>query len=371
MNTINSQQNATLGLIIAFFFATLIQSSQGFAWGGRGHDSICESAVFLVKNKSLKDYLLNKPHMMGHLCNIPDIYWKSLPMQLRKHGDSGHYIDPEIIGLTAKDVPTDYQSIINKYTGQENKEKTNSKILSIPLEFGSNWWRADQFYRLAIRHGLELKNLKAPTNNKEEQDDEFPYNKTFYNMIISMGVMGHFVGDNSQPFHTTSDYDGYAANHGGIHAYYEDSTVAYFGADLHDRIYKKALKLKNTSFLKPDTTIGKMKALAEISSKEIKDVLKADPIISQSTIKLERGMSMKVPAKRQSPEVGFKKFEKLQIEQMARSALLLATLWDEAFEKAGQPESKAYKSYKYPLTVDFIMPDYYDTKSEDSKKNSI
>lgn len=347
---------------------TLLKTQTTYAWGGRGHDSICESAVFLVKNKNLKEFLINKPQMMGHLCNIPDIYWKSLPMELRRHGDSGHYIDPEVLGLAVKDIPTDYKSIVEKYTNSENKEKSNAKIFSVPLEFGSSWWRADQMYRIAIEKGLELKKLKAPSNGKEDQDEELPFNKTFYQMITAMGLMGHFVGDDSQPFHTTSDYDGYAANHGGIHAYYEDSCVSYFGADLHDRIYKKALKLKNTSFLKPATTIDKMKALAEISTKEIKDVLKVDPITAQSTIKLEHGMSLKIPAQRKPAEVGFKAFEKMQVEQMARSAILLAQLWDEVYDKAGNPEMKAYKSYKYPLTVDFIMPDYYDTKAEDTKK---
>jgi hypothetical protein len=362
-----SKVKIILTIILNVVFVSL-QPTSALAWGGRGHDSICEAAVYLVQNKNLKEFLINKPHMMGHLCNIPDIYWKSLPMELRRHGDSGHYIDPEIIGLSAKDIPTDYKSIIEKYTGQDNKEKSNSKILSIPLEFGSNWWRADQFYRRALTLGQELKNLKAPANSKEEQDENLAYNKTFYDMIISLGVMGHFVGDNSQPFHTTSDYDGYAANHGGIHAYYEDSCVAYFGADLHNRIYKKALKFKNASFLKSSSVLDRMKALAEISNKEIKDVFKADPVTTPSTIKLEHGMSLKVPAQRKPAEVGYKKFEKLQIEQMARSAIMLATFWDEVFEKSGNPEAKAYKSYKYPLTVDFIMPDYYDTKAEDDRK---
>ena len=47
------------------------------AWGGRGHNTICEAAAFLVKNKELKEFLQLRPHIMGHLCNIPDIQWKN------------------------------------------------------------------------------------------------------------------------------------------------------------------------------------------------------------------------------------------------------------------------------------------------------
>lgn len=353
--------SALLGLVFT--------TQQAKAWGGRGHHTICEAAVHLVKTKALKGYLLNKPQVMGHLCNIPDTYWKSLSADQRKHGDPGHFIDAEILGLKIKDIPTDYKTIVEKYTGKPNREKPNARIQSVPFELGSNWWRADQFYRLAVSKGKEASGLPMPNNSKEEQNDELPYNKAIYEMIVNMGLMGHFVGDNSQPFHLTSDYDGYIANHGGIHAYYEDACVAYFGADLQDRVVKKAASLKDEDFMNDEkSVVERMRSLGELSYDDIKSVLKADPVTMPSTFKNEKGMSLKSPAKRQSAEVGHKKFEKLMVEQMARSALLLASFWDAIYLTAGSPEIKAYKSYRYPFTPDFVMPDYYDAKAEDSKK---
>lgn len=351
----------------------LILLSFGFlqtalAWGGRGHDAICQSAVFLVKDDNLKDYLQNKPHMMGHLCNIPDIYWRNVDSQFTAHGNPTHYINAEVLGLSIKDIPTDLKTLIEKYTGSENRLKENSKIASVPQDMGTNWWRADQFFRRASLAAADLKKLPAPTNSKEEQDDNFAYNKAFYEMVVSMGLMGHFVGDNSQPFHVTSDHDGYAAGHGGIHAYYEDSSVAFFGSDLSFKITTAAKKLKNTKFLTGANTVEKMKSLGVISVSEIKDILKVDPVTAPSVLKVEKGMSLKTAAKRQPANIGFKKFEKLMVTQMARSALLLASLWDEAYKSAGSPEVKAYKSYRYPLTPDFVMPDYYEIKSD--KKDS-
>lgn len=351
-----------------FIFSTLcfsfFNSQTALAWGGRGHAAICESAVYLVQNQNLKDYLQNKPHMMAHLCNIPDTAWRSIDSQLTAHGNPTHYINAEILGVAIKDVPTDLKMIISKYTGAENRIKENSKISSVPQDMGTNWWRADQFYRRAIEFGDQLKKETAPSNSKEEQDDNLAYNKSFYEMIVSMGLMGHFVGDNSQPFHVTSDHDGYAAGHGGIHAYYEDSSVAYFGSDLQTQIVTAAKKIKNTAkFLKGANTIEKMRTLGEISVTEIKDILKVDPVITPSVLKIERGMSLRTAAKRQPADIGFKKFEKLMISQMARSSLLLAHLWDEVYKSAGNPEAKAYKSYKYPLIPEFVMPDYYDTSA--------
>lgn len=340
------------------------------AWGGRGHAAICESAVYLVQNQNLKEYLQNKPHMMAHLCNIPDITWRNLDSSLTSHGNPAHYINPELIGLPAKEVPTDMSALIKKYTGTGNRINENLKISSVPQDMGSNWWRADQFYRLATIAAADLKKQTAPQNPKEEQDDNLPYNKSYYDMIVAMGLMGHFVGDNSQPFHVTSDHDGYAAGHGGIHAYYEDSVVAYFGPNLQSLIVASAQKMRTTApFLmrKNTDTIQKMRALAEISISEIKSILKIDPVTTPSVLKIEKGMSLKTPAVRSSPIVGFKKFEKLITTQMARSALLLATLWDDIYTTAGNPEAKAYKSYKYPIMPDFVMPDYYDTKTGLSK----
>lgn len=349
-----------------FFFALglMLLSSQAFAWGGRGHNTICEVAVFLVKEPSLKEYLQNKPQMMGHVCNMPDFYWKSLGSDVSKLGNPTHFIDVEVIDLPVDKIPLEFKQIVEKYTGTDNKfKKEGSKIFSIPTEFGSVWWRADQFVRRIAGLEKDFAEAKLPANSKEEQDNELPYNKLAFKMVVEMALMGHFVGDTSQPFHTTADYDGYAAGHGGIHAYFEDTAVGYFDGDLHARILKEARAMKNPAFLKPKTVIEKMRTLSEISRAEIPKILKVDPIIKKSTVIKERGMEIRTAAERQEGKVGFKRFEKFIVTDMARGALLLANLWDESYVKAGRPKLAAYKSYKYPFTVDFVEPDYLGEKA--------
>lgn len=343
-------------------------SAQTWAWGGRGHAAICEAAVFLVKSPVLKDYLMSKPHVMGHLCNTPDIYWKSLSSEVRKSGDPAHYINAEKIGLKLSEMPTDYQKIIDTYTGKPNSQNESQIMFSIPDELGSSWWRADQFYRRAIEAGKDLKTLPPPKGFKEEQDNELPFNKGFYSMIVNLGLMGHFVGDNSQPFHTTSDHDGYAANQGGIHSYYEDAVVSEFGPELIPSIVKKAKSWSTQPFTEKKTVIENMQALSMVSASEVKEVLKADPIIKNSVIKIEKGMSLKTPAERKPPEVAFKKMNKIIIKQMARSSFLLAYLWDRAYEEIGKPDISTYRSYLYPYSVDFVKPDYIPEPKVTEKK---
>lgn len=337
----------------------LLGSTQAFAWGGRGHDTICRVASFLVKEKGLQDYLKNKPQMMGHVCNMPDFYWKSLGGDVSSLGNPTHFIDIEVIGKPVKDITTDYAQLMKEYTGTENKfTKDGTTIKSIPQEFGSSWWRVDQFMRIIAKLKDGFDKATPPANFKEEQNNTLPYNQLSYDMVIAMGLMGHFVGDNSQPFHTTADYDGYAVGHGGIHAYFEDSVVGEFDGDLDAMVLKAARAMKNPSFLKPKTAIEKMKDLSVISNTEIPKLLKLDPIKKKSTLVKERGMSLKTAAEREPASVAFKKMKPMIVTQMARGAVLLASLWDEAYVSAGRPKVGAYKSYKYPFTVDFVAPDY-------------
>ncbi|MNS90648.1 hypothetical protein D3C72_1247070 [compost metagenome] len=298
--------------------------------------------------------------MMGHICNMPDFYWKSLGGDIGKLGNPTHFIDPEVTGMAVDKIPLEYKKIIDEYTGKENLfKKDGSKIFNIPTEFGSVWWRADQFMRRIGGMEKDFATVKPPVNSKEEQNADLPYNKMVYQMVVDMGLMGHFVGDTSQPFHTTADYDGWATNHGGIHAYFEDAIVGEFDGDLEARVLKEARAMKSPSFLKPKTTIEKMKALSEISIKEVPKVLKLDPVLKPSFVKKDLGMEVRTPAERMPAKIGYQRMNKMIVTDMARGAVLLANLWDEAYALAGRPKLTAYKSYKYPFTVDFVAPDYF------------
>jgi hypothetical protein len=327
------------------------------AWGNRGHHSICASAPHLVKTESLKTFLRYRLHTLGHLCNIPDIYWKSLGPETSDLGNPTHYIDPEILGLKISEIPLDLKGNIEKYTGQENSTKPKSKIFSVPTEVGTLWWRADQFFRMISDLKSVFPNTTSPKNFKDEQDEKLPYNQAVYNMTLYMGLMGHFVGDASQPFHSTADYDGYAKGHGGIHSYYEEQIVAHFGPDLDNLIVEKAKSLKDKK-LTSGSALEIMRHLSTLANNDIDDVIKLDPVTKKSELKNEKGMEIKTAAVRSSAEIGFNKLKELLVLHMARSAVVLAHFWDEAYHNAGSPSLQAYKSFKYPHTPEFIAPDY-------------
>jgi hypothetical protein len=253
--------NSTLFIILPTLL--LLFMPKAWSWGGRGHHSICDAATHLVENEQLRDFLKYRPQVMGHLCNVPDIYWKTLGSDVRKEGDPTHYIDPEILGISIDKISLHYKDVQKEFEGKTNQFDKSKTIFSIPLEFGSAWWRADQFYRLAIKNGLVASSAEAPKNKADEQNEKLPFNQGMYSMIAMMGIMGHYVGDISQPLHNSADYDGYKSGHGGLHAYYEEAAVVHFPASLINDIVNSAKKQKKQMhFQKYKTVIEKMKAMS-------------------------------------------------------------------------------------------------------------
>lgn len=356
---------------IALSSMLILAPAASFAWGGRGHHTVCSVAVHLVQDKNLREFLMKRPHTMGHLCNIPDIYWKSLPRDQMKGGDSAHFIDPEIAGLKIRDVPLDFSELERTLTGQPNRFKPGAIIRSVVEEFGSSWWRADQFFRRVVAR-KDAFAAAVPPARQQEQDDQFPYNREVYGLMIDMGLMGHYVGDASQPFHTSADYDGYAAEHGGLHAYYEETTVAMADGDLEALVLKSARKIKpSVAWLNQRGVLASMREFTAVSHAEMPKVFHLDPMIKKSTVRNENGLQIKEPAVRESAEVGWKRFKPMIVAQMGRSARLLAQFWDQAYADAGRPNLEPYRSYRYPFTPEYVPLDYANLPAaENAEKKS-
>lgn len=370
-------------LLIAL--APMLYASTTWAWGMRGHQIVCEAAVFLVDSKELQDYLRPRVLMMSHLCNIPDYSWKGKGGDAVALGSPAHFFDPEILGLAIRDVPLDYQKLQEQFEGKSDQFKADRKIFSLAKEVGSLYWRADQFYRLALEAAKAAASSPTPTG-KDVQNREFPFNKAVMDMTVNMGLMGHFVGDAGQPFHSTADFDGYAQNHGGIHSFYEEEMVSAQdeklaadvvaqGRKLFDevehpskkkkptakknaRVERYTSKMSEVQFLKGDSVIEKIRDLSAISADEISSIYQNDPVTEKSTVKYDNGMEIRTAAKRNPTANTVKNFRPIIVRELARSAALLSQYWNDIYIKAGKPKLAAYKSYEFPFEPAFVAPDY-------------
>lgn len=203
-------------------------------------------------------------------------------------------------------------------------------------------------------------------------------------MIVNMGLLGHFVGDGGQPFHSTADYDGYSQGHGGIHAFYEGDMVSQQDEKLLSDVVARAKKLlaeakkgkktkKSTrttkknkfkakmpegQYLLVSSVLEKMRALSALSADDISPLLQKDPIVRKSVIRYENGMELKTAAVRRSGSAATKALRPYVVKHLARSAALLAQMWDGIYEASGRPKIDQYRSYRFAFQPDFIGPDY-------------
>jgi zinc dependent phospholipase C len=301
------------------------------AWGIRGHLSLCEAAAKLVQHPQLLEYLSANSSRIGYICDIPDLQWRFMSQNFKEH-----LLRPENIGLTLEQLPLDYKII------QQNHPGTIKSL-------GSNWWRAEQFYRRAVA-------LKPEFSGSALQA-----NQAALDFLLNLGYMGHFIGDLSQPLHSTADNDGYAAGHGGIHLYYEEWVVDFISGNLPEKILQTAKEKRQRKdrredrYLTEPTLLKKARALSILSHQEQPLVLAMDPIVKPSSQGVH-GMSF--PAKRKWASFAVQNYEPLILNQLARSALLLAQLWDQAYEEVGTPDFSKMKPNSLPLVFSYVIPDY-------------
>jgi hypothetical protein len=332
-----------------FVLLTAFSSGQLFAWGGRGHHSLCVAATRLVKNEDLKALLSSRANMIGHLCNVPDIYWKSLPQEQQKLGNPTHYMEPDMVGLEMQNLPT---AIAEVLALKPNEEDLFGKI-------GSGWWRAEQFFKLSKEAASRAAESPLP-GPKDLQNWEHPYNKAVFEMISSMGLMGHFVGDLSQPLHNSANYDGWDNGHGGIHSYYETQVLDAFKLDLDYLIFQRALKKqKKHKSLALVSVLDRLKELSIWSNGQVSALYKADKVLRPSTGGGSSG-APRVPAQRVEAEKSLPRFRELILDQLSESSLVLAEFWDEAYASNATKTAdlKVYRSFQYPFTPAFVTPDY-------------
>lgn len=351
-------------LIFIEVFIALTVNSQAFAWGEKGHNLVTVIAVELLKDKMSANPKIVRPfeskqEMLGHISNIPDIYWRSLDKDLRNIGDPAHYIDWEYINKNPsfKNIPLEVAEIQKRYA--KNCDKENKEIQDCPYEktrkekfyltAGYNPWRAQQFWDYATSE------LKSYQNSKESDKA-----KHIDKALLGFGLMSHFIADLSNPMHNTSDYDGWDVNQGKLHSYFETYVVNKYRPKLFDQVYQLALKDKPASLVRkeipknlqnnPLAIALSLSFSAYTKKQQLLDLDRKYALVKES--KFEKGK--RVNAERKEPEEVKEHFETFVIEQLAVAADILSDMWILSWENAGKPDLSEYGSFEYFLMPDFI-----------------
>lgn len=329
-----------------------------FAWGERGHDLIARVASRIIVQRTKDGKLLTpfaaKEHMLGHLANVPDIYFRDLE-EARKLEPPTHYIDLEYLSLspTIANLPSDYSKAAA--LAEKNGYDLETKV-------GTNPWRCGQLQRLmtdALREANGETGKAPPTGEAFKQ--------SVLRALTYGGLMAHYVGDLAQPLHATKDYDGWETKQGGLHSYFEEGIVSALSLSADYEVFATALKeepFKRLLLALPESERLRVKknpvalafTLAIDSFKTIPQVLRLDRVVS--LVSPSKSSPIKIPAERKPPAAVAEKFRALVIDRLALGADAVATLWLLAWEEAGKPDLSSFKSFDYALTPTYVAPDY-------------
>ncbi|MBI3542731.1 MAG: hypothetical protein HY075_05585 [Deltaproteobacteria bacterium] len=365
--------------LLALALLALGNVPAAFGWGSYGHQQINVGALELIKGTVLGKCLKLNEKVVQRLSVTPDVDWKAGPKDKELPEDeykakqaidrdehSLHFFEEDAYKSTPetklpsgafKDGVPELERLLGE-NADHIAEVDPSKKLKDPehptlddvTKHGTAPWRSLQLYDLAVAA------LKAGEVSKA---------------IFYLGTMGHYVGDMSQPFHATLDFDGQASDAKGIHHVFEEAILetAAKGADAHldhdtrlwssfeathDEVVATARrelaaaggvareKIISEITRLLDTGQAYIAPLTEAFSKENRAYCEAQlnekkqskhEKIAQAVITAFMGLSLPDPVheSRQSSVLG------IANARMGESSALVARMWTSAFEAAGSP----------------------------------
>lgn len=180
-------------LLFALLLSCSVYAPEVSAWGVWGHQHINHAAVFALP-KEMTPFFYNHIDFITEEAVVPD---------LRKYinGDKGeapkHFIDMERFPAVEGEYPKTIQQA-NALFGEKQLQENGS----LP------WQINDMMTRL--------------TNAFKEK------NKS--EILYIAADMAHYIGDATQPLHTTENYDGQLTGQKGVHSFFESQLPEIFGA---------------------------------------------------------------------------------------------------------------------------------------------
>lgn len=284
----------------AFILGSASLSTDCYAWGSKGHYVINQAAAELTSSPAA-EFFRNNQEKLGKFANTPDGLWKRGNTYEKERGT--HFFHWDIYRKS---------NLLGKFGDLTLAQVLRKEGKTFVDENGSAMFRVAGIYRRLVT-ALQKKHWPEA--------------------IQMAGVLGHYIGDISQPMHVSSDYDGQSIGRRGVHKYFESTLVDQVS---HDRLVADLLdegERRKAGFdrRRGAPSAGAAKSLAmhegEVSFGELSGVLDH---FDSSGSQDDRGLKTYY-----GPRMGF-------------AAAVLASIWDMAVEEAGVESGFPLK----PLSVE-------------------
>jgi methylenetetrahydrofolate--tRNA-(uracil-5-)-methyltransferase len=216
---------SVLGIFVLAMFLCLA-APHSFGWGRDGHKIINRVAMETLPANI--PAFLRTPQALDEIEYLgpePDRWRSSAEPELSVAGAPEHFLDLELADLAAPNgLPTERYDFLDDLNEADRLHPDLAERLT-PQKVGLLPWQAEEdFERFTVDMGdyRRLQEARAETYGAEQA------------ILYDIGCLGHFVGDGSQPLHTTINYNGWVTidnpeaftRHHGIHSQFETDFVS-------------------------------------------------------------------------------------------------------------------------------------------------
>ena len=312
-------------LPVALVVAAL--SPAAFAWGPIGHRVVAETAALLVADDLPATW---GPVVARHRFELG--VYAFLPDSLFRHIDGAG---------GAIEAPTHYLNL-------DDPRGEAARGGSVDRRIG-------QFLELA---GAQLKAVRAPKGGYMRGATAEGDARRVYLGLFLLGVLSHYSGDASMPYHATADWNGYARGEGGIHFYFESDCVNALAPKLAADVAAAARKNRARWLQTWKADPGRP---AELVGTVLADSLAAVATVSDLdrrhavTRLAARGSAD--GAQRKPAAEGCKAMRSVLVQRLARGAVLTAFLWESVLPSSTDfSGASALQFSDMELAPDYVAP---------------
>lgn len=172
-----------------------------WAWGPTGHTMIAVAAARDLP--ASMPAFVRDPEMLGYLANEPDRWRGHDIATLNGFNAPDHFIDLEPVAFLHQFPENRYQFIADLYQRAEALRAAGHPRQAAalnPTRVGFQPYATMEYFQRLVRAFQEYREAKARHLSTRPMEQE---------AVVMMGILSHFVGDGSQPLHTTINYNGW------------------------------------------------------------------------------------------------------------------------------------------------------------------
>jgi hypothetical protein len=273
-------------------------SPAALAWGPLGHRVVAETAALLVEDDlpaTWGPFIARHRFELGVYAFLPDASFRHMDGAMGKLEAPTHYLNLDV----------------------QNGDSARR---------GSVDQRVAQFLQLAR---IQLKDVRAPKGAYERGATAVGDTRRVYLGLYDLGVMAHYSGDASMPYHATSDFNGYAQGEGGIHFYFESDCVNALEPGLATDVLVVARKNRKP-WLRDWKADSRRPAelVTAVLADSLASVAEVQTLDRRHAVTKLQAPGSRSDAQRKPAALGCAAMRTILVDRLARGAVLTAALWE-------------------------------------------